>query len=75
MSGFEGLLSNGEGPLQEQLSLGVPALNTVGPGQVIQALGNIGVLGPEGLFTDGQGSLQERLGFVVPPLNMRVHFD
>ena len=53
------------GAFEKRLSLRRPALRPVKLGQIDQAHGDIGVIGPLRLLADGEGTLVERLGLAV----------
>ena len=46
----EGLLPNGQCPLVERLGLGVSPLGLVQEGEVVEALADVGMLGPQAAF-------------------------
>ncbi len=66
--GAERVLLDRQGPLVERLGVGVAALGTVQPGEVVEARCDVGVLGAEGLLHDRQRALIERLGLGVAAL-------
>ena len=62
------LLENRQCALAERLCLRVLALGSVELGQVVQALGHIGMVRAKGLLPDRQRPLVERLGLRVVAL-------
>ena len=68
MIGAEGLLPNGQRPLEERLGLGVRALRLIQRREVVEARGHVGMVGAEGLLPDRQRALVERLGLRIRAL-------
>jgi hypothetical protein len=58
----EGLLADRQRALVERLGLDVPALLCVERGQVVEAVGDVGMVWAECLLLDRQGTLEQRLG-------------
>ena len=54
--------------LRERLGLGVAALGSVQPGQVVERGADVGVVGAQRLLADGERALVERLGLGVAAL-------
>ena len=68
MIGPERLLVDRQRPLDERLGLGVAALISIEPSQIVQRSRDIGMIGPERLLVDRQRALVERLGLGVAAL-------
>jgi len=66
--GAQRLLADGEAALIQRLGLGVAALGTVQPGQVVERGTDGGVVGAQRLLADGEAALIQRLGLGVAAL-------
>ncbi len=69
MVGAQHFLRDRECAPEERVGLGVAALDPVQRGQVVEALGDFGMLRPEHLLPDLQRALLEWLGLGVTALD------
>jgi hypothetical protein len=65
MVGAEGFLFDDEGTLVELGRWAILPLNMVKHCQIVEAAGQIGMVGTEGLLSEGEGAFGERNGFSV----------